>query len=114
MVSHTDTPPAYDAAGSGNTPSSAVSLSASVNGPDDNHLLITITPPQQPLNPGTEKPGKRAPVDICCVIDVSGYDSLLAFNMSPTHDVISAVQCNPRLQHLTRKVGLPPAVLRST
>lgn len=33
-------------------------------------IFVTITPPNQPGADGT--PEKRAPVDLCCVIDVSG------------------------------------------
>ncbi|KAG8753136.1 negative regulator of the PHO system [Serendipita sp. 396] len=43
-------------------------FASSATGP--NSILVTVIPPAAPGANGT--PGKRAPVDLCCVIDVSG------------------------------------------
>jgi hypothetical protein len=46
----------------------AVSLSSD---PSTQEVLITLTPPSKPAS-SEKNPGRRAPLDICCVIDVSG------------------------------------------
>jgi hypothetical protein len=40
--------------------------------PVDKSLLITVTPPPCPAASSEKSVGRRAPLDICCVIDVSG------------------------------------------
>jgi hypothetical protein len=47
----------------------AISLSAD---PDSQKVLINLIPPKQPTNSIDDSPAHRAPLDICCVIDVSG------------------------------------------
>jgi hypothetical protein len=51
------------------TPELAVALVADSTTHD---VLISIVPPTEPLSESQSSPCKRAPVDICCVIDVSG------------------------------------------
>ena len=46
---------------------SSLSLVLSAD-PDAKQLLVSVTPPDKPQG----KLGKRPPIDICCVIDVSG------------------------------------------
>lgn len=46
-----------------------ISLSAD---PESRTLLVNLTPPHQPASIIKDAPVKRAPMDICCVIDVSG------------------------------------------
>jgi hypothetical protein len=50
-------------------PSVAISLSAD---PESNKLLITLTPPKQPISLYHSSTTNRATLNICCVIDVSG------------------------------------------
>jgi hypothetical protein len=64
-------PPAYTASAS-SEPHATISLSASISSIQPDHLLLTITPPKQPEGAGADILDNRAPVDICCVIDVSG------------------------------------------
>lgn len=59
------TAPAPQAAGPANT--LRLGLSTEAGG---SSIYATILPPTQPGVDGT--PAKRAPVDLCCVIDVSG------------------------------------------
>ena len=40
--------------------------------PVDKSILITVTPPSHPATSSEKSFGRRAPLDICCVIDVSG------------------------------------------
>lgn len=47
----------------------SVSLSSD---PVDKTVLITVTPPPRPAASSEKSVGRRAPLDICCVIDVSG------------------------------------------
>jgi hypothetical protein len=47
------------------------SLALSVN-PDTKQALLSITPPDKPQSKSSKEHGKRPPLDICCVIDVSG------------------------------------------
>lgn len=54
--------PAYD------SPPNDVKL-AVVSAEKGGDVLITLTPPHEPL---ADKKAARAPADICCVIDVSG------------------------------------------
>lgn len=63
QTSNTSTAP--QASGPANTLRLTVSADAG-----NSSLLATIHPPSQPGSDGT--PEKRAPVDLCCVIDVSG------------------------------------------
>src|SRR5258706_3581940 len=61
-----DAPPAYE------TPSSSQNAFFGVTLHEDvgKSLLVTITPPREPI--AKEKhPGRRAPLDLCLVIDVS-------------------------------------------
>jgi hypothetical protein len=54
--------------------SEALSISLSAN-PANKRVLITLTPPTKPEGSGndnTNDAGQRTPLDICCVIDVSG------------------------------------------
>jgi len=61
----TSTTPAPQAAGPANT------LRLTVSGEGGNSsALVTIHPPSQPGDAGT--PPQRAPVDLCCVVDISG------------------------------------------
>ena len=47
----------------------AISLSADH---ESRTVLITVTPPKQPVSSINDSHSQRAPLDICCVIDVSG------------------------------------------
>jgi hypothetical protein len=47
----------------------AVSLCAT---PNNDRVLVTLTPPLKPEGSGSDDIGKRTPLDICCVLDVSG------------------------------------------
>jgi hypothetical protein len=49
--------------------SPSITLSAD---PDAKQVLISITPPDKPQGKQAKDSGKRPPLDICCVIDVSG------------------------------------------
>jgi hypothetical protein len=54
----------------------ALTVSLSAN-PTTGRVLITLTPPESPAGAGVGAgsagtQGKRAPLDICCVVDVSG------------------------------------------
>jgi len=62
-----DAPPAYEASSSGQNLSFGVSLHEGVG----KSLLVTITPPREPVAQ-EKQPGRRAPLDLCLVIDVSG------------------------------------------
>ena len=60
-------PPAYETVSS----SEHVSLGVTLHEDAGKSLLVTITPPREPI--AKEKhPGRRAPLDLCLVIDVSG------------------------------------------
>ncbi|KDQ06762.1 hypothetical protein BOTBODRAFT_181289 [Botryobasidium botryosum FD-172 SS1] len=67
QIESTDVPPpAYEPT------SDALSVSLA-RSQDASDILITLTPPRAPPpGPNEKAGGKRAPVDICCVIDVSG------------------------------------------
>ena len=62
-----DAPPAYEASSSGQNTSFGVTLHEDVG----KSLLVTITPPREPIAQ-EKQPGRRAPLDLCLVIDVSG------------------------------------------
>jgi Mg-chelatase subunit ChlD len=47
----------------------ALTLSADLH---ENHVLVSVHPPSKPQRTSEKDAGKRAPLDICCVIDVSG------------------------------------------
>jgi hypothetical protein len=53
----------------------ALTLSLSAN-PAKNKVLVTLTPPYSPEHTddpvATDVPRRRSPLDICCIIDVSG------------------------------------------
>jgi hypothetical protein len=49
----------------------ALNVSLSGN-PATDHVLITLTPPARPVGVDEVKTTGRTPLDICCVIDVSG------------------------------------------
>src|ERR1700731_2241208 len=51
--------------------SDSVSLALSAD-EESKQVLITVTPPSKPGPLSAKQPVKRAPLDICCVIDVSG------------------------------------------
>jgi hypothetical protein len=53
------------------TDSSLVTICLSAD-PELHKLLITLTPPKQPTSLDHGSSANRAPLDICCVIDVSG------------------------------------------
>ena len=60
-------PPAYETSSS----SEHVSFGVTLHEDAGKSLLVTITPPHEPI--AKEKhPGRRAPLDLCLVIDVSG------------------------------------------
>ena len=40
--------------------------------PNNDRVLVTLTPPDKPEDSGADDIGKRTPIDICCVLDVSG------------------------------------------
>jgi len=62
-----DADPAYETSSSGEH----VSLGVTLHEDAGKSLLVTITPPREPI--AKEKyPGRRAPLDLCLVIDVSG------------------------------------------
>jgi len=72
-----DAPPAYETSFSGEH----VSLGVTVHEDAGKSLLVTITPPREPI--AREKhPGRRAPLDLCLVIDVSGSMSTDAPGLS--------------------------------
>jgi hypothetical protein len=72
-----DAPPAYEASSS----SAHVSLEITLHEDAGKNLLVTITPPREPI--AKEKhPGRRAPLDLCLVIDVSGSMSTDAPGLS--------------------------------
>ena len=60
-------PPAYEASPSGPNVSFGVTLHEDTG----NSLLVTVTPPREPISQ-EKNPGRRAPLDLCLVIDVSG------------------------------------------
>ena len=64
---HLDAPPAYEASSSGQNLSFEVTLREDAG----KSLLVTITPPREPIA-HEKQPGKRAPLDLCLVIDISG------------------------------------------
>jgi von Willebrand factor type A domain len=64
---HLDPPPAYVASSSGQHVSFGVTLHEDAG----KSLLVTITPPREP-QAQEKQPGKRTPLDLCLVIDVSG------------------------------------------
>ncbi|QRV95227.1 hypothetical protein RhiJN_23245 [Ceratobasidium sp. AG-Ba] len=67
-------PPAY-----GPTTDSADDLGLSlVAQPSTQELLVTLVPPARPKPISEKKPGRRAPVDLCLVIDVSSSMSVEA------------------------------------
>src|ERR1700722_3429623 len=68
-----------------------VSLSAN---PTTNRVLITLNPPKSPASDGTNS-GTRAPLDVCCVIDVSG-----------SMDASADIRGNPALGIPAEKTGL--------
>ena len=55
----------------GSAPDGQLTLSLSSD-PETEQVLITVTPPSKPPAGLEKNPGRRAPLDICCVIDVSG------------------------------------------
>ena len=62
-----DGPPTYETSSSGENVSFGVTLHEDAG----KSLLVTITPPREPI--AKEKhPGRRASLDLCLVIDVSG------------------------------------------
>lgn len=62
-----EAPPAYD------NPAESNDLAlALVAQPSSQELLISLVPPSQPKAAGEKSGGKRAPLDLCLVIDVSG------------------------------------------
>ena len=62
-----DAPPAYETSPSGQNAFFGVALHEDAG----KSLLVTVTPPREPI--AKEKhPGRRAPLDLCLVIDVSG------------------------------------------
>jgi hypothetical protein len=62
-----DAPPAYEPSSSGQNLSFGVTLHEDAG----KSLLVTITPPREPIAQ-EKQPGRRAPLDLCLVIDVSG------------------------------------------
>ncbi|CAE6418391.1 unnamed protein product [Rhizoctonia solani] len=62
-----DAPPAYDTV---NQPDDL--QIALVAQPSSHELLISLNPPAEPQLTGEKKTARRAPVDLCLVIDVSG------------------------------------------
>jgi len=62
-----DVPPAYEASSSGQNTSFGITLHEDAG----KNLLVTITPPREPIAQ-EKQPGRRAPLDLCLVIDVSG------------------------------------------
>ena len=64
---NSDAPPAYEASSSGQHVSFGVTLHEDAG----KSLLVTITPPREPIT-HEKHPGRRAPLDLCLVIDVSG------------------------------------------
>ncbi|KAJ7209131.1 hypothetical protein GGX14DRAFT_453190, partial [Mycena pura] len=72
----TDTlPPAYE--GRGQTPFQNLDLRV-IAQPSTQEVLISLVPPTTPVPQGEKQDGKRAPVDLCLVLDVSGSMSALA------------------------------------
>jgi hypothetical protein len=70
IVSPSETlPPAYDRTGNSSPQNLDLQLIAQ---PSTAELLITLVPPSAPSPQGEKQEGKRAPVDLCLVIDVSG------------------------------------------
>jgi hypothetical protein len=72
-----DAPPAYETSSSGEH----VSLGVSLHEDAGQSLLVTITPPREPIA-NVNHPGRRAPLDLCLVIDVSGSMSTDAPGLS--------------------------------
>lgn len=65
-MSNADAPPPYEE-------QVPAGLSVSITEHGACNFLVTVTPPREPPKPERAKNGfKRAPVDLCCVIDVSG------------------------------------------
>lgn len=62
-----DAPPVYDPASQANELDIAL-----VAQPSSQELLITLHPPAEPKPVGEKIDGRRAPLDLCLVIDVSG------------------------------------------
>ena len=72
-----DAPPAYETSPSSQNAFFGVALHEDAG----KSLLVTITPPREPI--AKEKhPGRRAPLDLCLVIDVSGSMSTEAPGLS--------------------------------
>jgi len=64
---NSDAPPEYETTSSSQNAFFGVALHEDVG----NSLLVTITPPREPIAQ-EKQPGRRAPLDLCLVIDVSG------------------------------------------
>jgi hypothetical protein len=62
-----DAPPAYDS--TGQPGGLVINLEAQ---PSSQELLISLLPPAQPKHDREKMAGRRAPLDLCLVIDVSG------------------------------------------
>lgn len=59
--------------------------------PETRDVLVTLTPPKEPLPVNEKDKRKRAPVDICCVIDISG--SMSAEAPIPGEDSECKLEC---------------------
>ncbi|KAF8610495.1 vWA-like protein [Ceratobasidium sp. AG-I] len=66
---HEAPPPAYDQPAESDDLTLTLALVAQ---PSSQEVLISLTPPSQPKPAGEKLGGKRAPLDLCLVIDVSG------------------------------------------
>jgi hypothetical protein len=60
-----------DTAASVTTPLDSVSVKVSADH-ESKQVLVTVVPPSKPEFRSSKDTGKRAALDICCVIDVSG------------------------------------------